>query len=110
MPEKSNENPQERRKRDGNTPNADAANGTATNAAAANGGTKILEARGITKVFGGLVAVDSVDFDIPERAIVSLIGSIAAVAPLVGTATREQARLPPPPALYPRPDLSSETV
>ena len=34
----------------------------------------ILQARGITKVFGGLVAVNSVDFDIPERAIVSLIG------------------------------------
>ena len=34
----------------------------------------ILEARGITKVFGGLVAVSSVDFDIPERSIVSLIG------------------------------------
>ena len=40
-------------------------NGTAAN---------ILEARGITKVFGGLVAVNSVDFDIPERSIVSLIG------------------------------------
>jgi branched-chain amino acid transport system ATP-binding protein len=34
----------------------------------------ILEARGITKVFGGLVAVSEVDFDIPERSIVSLIG------------------------------------
>ncbi len=34
----------------------------------------ILEARGITKTFGGLVAVNSVDFDIPERSIVSLIG------------------------------------
>jgi branched-chain amino acid transport system ATP-binding protein len=34
----------------------------------------ILEARGITKVFGGLVAVDSVNFSIPERSIVSLIG------------------------------------
>jgi branched-chain amino acid transport system ATP-binding protein len=34
----------------------------------------ILEARGITKVFGGLVAVSSVNFDIPDRAIVSLIG------------------------------------
>ncbi|ABG04976.1 ABC transporter related [Rubrobacter xylanophilus DSM 9941] len=34
----------------------------------------ILEARGVTKVFGGLVAVSSVDFDIPERSIVSLIG------------------------------------
>jgi branched-chain amino acid transport system ATP-binding protein len=38
------------------------------------GTSKILEARGITKVFGGLVAVNSVDFDIPEREIVSLIG------------------------------------
>ena len=36
--------------------------------------TTLLEARGITKVFGGLVAVNSVDFDIPKRAIVSLIG------------------------------------
>ncbi len=34
----------------------------------------ILEARAITKAFGGLVAVNAVDFDIPERAIVSLIG------------------------------------
>src|SRR5215213_8437305 len=34
----------------------------------------IMEARGITKVFGGLVAVSAVDFDIPERSIVSLIG------------------------------------
>jgi branched-chain amino acid transport system ATP-binding protein len=34
----------------------------------------ILEARDITKVFGGLVAVNAVDFDIPERFIVSLIG------------------------------------
>ena len=34
----------------------------------------LLEARGITKVFGGLVAVNAVDFGIPERAIVSLIG------------------------------------
>src|SRR4028118_2347669 len=38
------------------------------------GTSKILEARGITKVFGGLVAVNSVDFDIPGRGIVSLIG------------------------------------
>ncbi len=36
--------------------------------------SNILEARGITKVFGGLVAVSSIDFDIPERSIVSLIG------------------------------------
>ena len=37
-------------------------------------GRTILQARGITKVFGGLVAVNSVDFEIPERSIVSLIG------------------------------------
>ena len=45
-------------------------NGHASNERTSN----ILEARGITKVFGGLVAVSSVDFDIPERSIVSLIG------------------------------------
>ena len=38
------------------------------------GGANILEARGITKAFGGLIAVNSVDFEIPERSIVSLIG------------------------------------
>ncbi|MBM4433872.1 MAG: ABC transporter ATP-binding protein [Chloroflexi bacterium] len=37
------------------------------------GGT-ILRAERVTKRFGGLVAVDEIDFDIPERAIVSLIG------------------------------------
>ena len=36
--------------------------------------SNILEARGATKVFGGLVAVNAVDFDIPEKFIVSLIG------------------------------------
>ncbi len=41
---------------------------------AVDGTPKILEARGITKVFGGLVAVNSVNFAIPERAIISLIG------------------------------------
>ena len=45
---------------------SEASNGTAS--------PNILEARGITKVFGGLVAVNAVDFDIPERSIVSLIG------------------------------------
>ena len=41
----------------------------------ANGqASNIMEARGITKRFGGLVAVSAVDFDIPERSIVSLIG------------------------------------
>src|SRR5919199_153698 len=34
----------------------------------------IFEARSITKVFGGLVAVNAVDFDIPQGAIASLIG------------------------------------
>jgi branched-chain amino acid transport system ATP-binding protein len=34
----------------------------------------LLDARGVTKVFGGLVAVNQIDFAIPEGAIVSLIG------------------------------------
>ena len=38
----------------------------------ANG--NILEAYGIRKEFGGLVAVEDVDFVIPRGAIVSLIG------------------------------------
>jgi branched-chain amino acid transport system ATP-binding protein len=36
--------------------------------------SNILEAQQITKQFGGLVAVNGVDFDIPEGGIVSLIG------------------------------------
>jgi branched-chain amino acid transport system ATP-binding protein len=34
----------------------------------------LLEAEGVTKVFGGLVAVEDVTFAIPERGIVSIIG------------------------------------
>ena len=34
----------------------------------------VLEALGVTKAFGGLTAVDDVDFSIPERSIVSIIG------------------------------------
>ncbi len=34
----------------------------------------VLDARGVSKRFGGLIAVNNVDFDIPEGAIVSLIG------------------------------------
>jgi branched-chain amino acid transport system ATP-binding protein len=37
-------------------------------------GAPILEATEVTKVFGGLVAVDGVSFAIPERGIVSIIG------------------------------------
>lgn len=36
--------------------------------------TTLLEARGVTKIFGGLTAVDSVDLTIAERSIASLIG------------------------------------
>jgi branched-chain amino acid transport system ATP-binding protein len=39
---------------------------------AANG--TVLEARNVSKVFGGLVAVNDVSFTVPERGIVSLIG------------------------------------
>jgi branched-chain amino acid transport system ATP-binding protein len=39
---------------------------------ASDGG--VLEATGVSKAFGGLVAVDDVDFTVPERAIVSIIG------------------------------------
>jgi branched-chain amino acid transport system ATP-binding protein len=35
---------------------------------------EVLRATGVTKRFGGLVAVNNVDFTIPERSIVSLIG------------------------------------
>jgi branched-chain amino acid transport system ATP-binding protein len=41
--------------------------------AATNGG-HLLEASNISKIFGGLVAVNDVSFTVPERAIVSLIG------------------------------------
>src|SRR5262245_60365931 len=34
----------------------------------------ILEAKKVTKRFGGLVAVNAVDFNIPEKSIVSIIG------------------------------------
>jgi branched-chain amino acid transport system ATP-binding protein len=37
-------------------------------------GDLLLEAREISKIFGGLVAVNSVSFSIPRRAIVSIIG------------------------------------
>ncbi len=37
-------------------------------------GDLLLEARDVSKIFGGLVAVNSVSFSIPRRAIVSIIG------------------------------------
>jgi branched-chain amino acid transport system ATP-binding protein len=43
-------------------------------AAAGDSGGNILEAVGVSKVFGGLVAVDGVDFAVPRRSIVSIIG------------------------------------
>ena len=43
-------------------------------AAATNGGGYLLEATHISKIFGGLVAVNDVEFRVPPRAIVSLIG------------------------------------
>ena len=42
--------------------------------APANGGGPILDASNISKVFGGLVAVNDISFTVPQRAIVSLIG------------------------------------
>jgi branched-chain amino acid transport system ATP-binding protein len=37
-------------------------------------GAPLLAVRGLTKRFGGLAALDGVDLDVPERAIVSIIG------------------------------------
>ena len=37
-------------------------------------GQPLLDASGVSKVFGGLIAVNRVDFVVPEKAIVSLIG------------------------------------
>jgi branched-chain amino acid transport system ATP-binding protein len=47
---------------------------TEPQAAATNGGGALLEASHISKVFGGLVAVNDVEFRVPRKAIVSLIG------------------------------------
>jgi branched-chain amino acid transport system ATP-binding protein len=46
-----------------------------TEAPPSNGaGPKMLAVEGVSKIFGGLVAVDSVDFSIPPKSIVSIIG------------------------------------
>src|SRR5215213_2252439 len=39
-----------------------------------NGDGALLAAQNVSKVFGGLVAVEDVSFEIPERSIVSIIG------------------------------------
>ena len=41
---------------------------------ATNGDENILEATGVTKRFGGLVAVNDVDFAVPKKSIVAIIG------------------------------------
>jgi branched-chain amino acid transport system ATP-binding protein len=56
------------------TPAPTAEQGVTAPRDAPTAGAMILRARGITKRFGGLVAVRTVDFDIPEGSIVSLIG------------------------------------
>jgi branched-chain amino acid transport system ATP-binding protein len=43
-------------------------------AAAHDGGDAILDSANVSKVFGGLVAVDDVTFRVPRRSIVSIIG------------------------------------
>ena len=55
------------------TARVDGQNGAASQAARDAGGA-LCSASSVTKAFGGLVAVDSVDFTIPQRSIVSLIG------------------------------------
>ena len=51
------------------------ATGTSTSdAAAGNGGGDVLVAEHVSKIFGGLVAVNDVSFAIPRRSVVSIIG------------------------------------
>jgi branched-chain amino acid transport system ATP-binding protein len=51
-----------------------AATGPAAGAASNGAGEVMLAATGVTKAFGGLVAVEGVDFSVPKRSIVSIIG------------------------------------
>src|SRR3954462_4575279 len=53
---------------------SEAAGGTATALRADAADGALLSAESISKVFGGLVAVNDVDFRVPPKAIVSLIG------------------------------------
>jgi branched-chain amino acid transport system ATP-binding protein len=52
---------------------AAATDGPSPAASGQDNGT-ILEAAGVSKIFGGLVAVDDVSFSVPRRSIVSIIG------------------------------------
>jgi branched-chain amino acid transport system ATP-binding protein len=56
------------------TPEMNAEPRSASPPAPKSEGELLLDARGVTKQFGGLVAVNAVDFTIAERAIFSLIG------------------------------------
>src|SRR5262245_15383364 len=47
---------------------------TATPSPPPPAGEALLSAQGVTKVFGGLIAVEDVTFSIPRGAIVSIIG------------------------------------
>src|SRR4051812_49577478 len=47
---------------------------TEPQAEATNGGAVLLDASHVSKIFGGLVAVNDVDFRVPPKSIVSLIG------------------------------------
>jgi branched-chain amino acid transport system ATP-binding protein len=51
-----------------------AVDGASADATANGGGDAILSATGVTKAFGGLVAVENVTFSVPRRSIVSIIG------------------------------------
>jgi branched-chain amino acid transport system ATP-binding protein len=64
---------QPRHDRDSTT-GARAAGSISQGSGATDGNGTLLDARNVTKTFGGLVAVGDVSFDIPERSIVSIIG------------------------------------
>jgi len=53
---------------------ASAKEGAPVAAPQSDGATPILETEGLSKIFGGLTAVDSVSFAVPERTIATIIG------------------------------------
>src|SRR3954451_5481998 len=56
------------------TPTSPAKPPAASQPGSAGGGGAILESADVSKIFGGLVAVNDVSFSIPPRSIVSIIG------------------------------------